>query len=99
MGRSRWHRPARIRPEARRGPAACTVPHGSRCRALPADRAARDGRPPDRRDYPAGDAAMTDTTNPRGMQVWHFSEMAYHPAWPQLSDTYRVLIPSRLYDP
>ena len=24
------------------------------------------------------------------MQVWHFSEMAYHPAWPHLSDTYRV---------
>lgn len=34
-----------------------------------------------------------------GMQVWHFSEMAYHPAWPQLDDTYRVTIPSRLYDP
>ena len=33
------------------------------------------------------------------MQVWHFSEMAYHPAWPQLEDTYRVTIPSRLYDP
>src|SRR5579884_3802326 len=33
------------------------------------------------------------------MQVWHFSEMAYHPAWPQLTDTYRVLVPSRLYDP
>ena len=33
------------------------------------------------------------------MQVWHFSEMAYHPAWPQLGDSYRVVIPSRLYDP
>ena len=33
------------------------------------------------------------------MQVWHFSEMAYHPAWPQLEDSYRVVIPSRLYDP
>ena len=33
------------------------------------------------------------------MQVWHFSEMAYHPAWPHLSDTYRVLVPNRLYDP
>ena len=33
------------------------------------------------------------------MQVWHFSEMAYHPAWPQLGDTYRVTIPSRLFDP
>ena len=33
------------------------------------------------------------------MQVWHFSEMAYHPAWPQLADTYRVLVPNRLYDP
>ena len=33
------------------------------------------------------------------MQVWHFSEMAYHPAWPQLTDTYRVVVPNRLYDP
>ena len=33
------------------------------------------------------------------MQVWHFSEMAYHPAWPQLNESYRVIIPSRLYDP
>ena len=24
------------------------------------------------------------------MQVWHFSEMAYHPAWPELGDSYRV---------
>src|SRR5881394_599047 len=35
----------------------------------------------------------------KGMQVWHFSEMAYHPAWPQLGESYRVVIPSRLYDP
>ena len=33
------------------------------------------------------------------MQVWHFSEMAYHPAWPQLGDSYRVTVPSRLFDP
>ena len=33
------------------------------------------------------------------MQVWHFSEMAYHPAWPQLREFYRVIIPSRLFDP
>src|SRR5271167_390078 len=33
------------------------------------------------------------------MKVWHFSEMAYHPAWPQLGDSYRVIIPSRLFDP
>jgi alkanesulfonate monooxygenase SsuD/methylene tetrahydromethanopterin reductase-like flavin-dependent oxidoreductase (luciferase family) len=33
------------------------------------------------------------------MQVWHFSEMAYHPAWPQLSDSYRVVVPNRLFDP
>src|ERR1700732_2364014 len=33
------------------------------------------------------------------MQVWHFSEMAYHPAWPELGESYRVIIPSRLYDP
>ncbi len=33
------------------------------------------------------------------MQVWHFSEMAYHPAWQHLDDTYRVIIPSRLFDP
>ncbi|MGA8381237.1 MAG: LLM class flavin-dependent oxidoreductase, partial [Stellaceae bacterium] len=33
------------------------------------------------------------------MKVWHFSEMAYHPAWEHLGDSYRVVIPSRLYDP
>ena len=33
------------------------------------------------------------------MQVWHFSEMAYHPAWPELGDSYRVTIPNRLFDP
>ena len=33
------------------------------------------------------------------MHVWHFSEMAYHPAWPAVRDSYRVVIPSRLYDP
>ncbi len=33
------------------------------------------------------------------MKVWHFSEMAYHPAWPQLRDSYRVVVPSRLFDP
>jgi hypothetical protein len=38
-------------------------------------------------------------TNAKGMQVWHFSEMAYHPAWEHLSESYRVIIPSRLFDP
>ena len=38
-------------------------------------------------------------TKAKGMQVWHFSEMAYHPAWPQLGDSYRVTIPNRLFDP
>jgi alkanesulfonate monooxygenase SsuD/methylene tetrahydromethanopterin reductase-like flavin-dependent oxidoreductase (luciferase family) len=33
------------------------------------------------------------------MHVWHFSEMAYHPAWEHLDETYRVTIPSRLFDP
>src|SRR5277367_3005072 len=33
------------------------------------------------------------------MHVWHFSEMAYHPAWQHLDESYRVIIPSRLYDP
>ncbi|HXP02984.1 MAG TPA: LLM class flavin-dependent oxidoreductase [Stellaceae bacterium] len=33
------------------------------------------------------------------MHTWHFSEMAYHPAWAHLNDTYRVIIPNRLYDP
>jgi hypothetical protein len=33
------------------------------------------------------------------MKVWHFSEMAYHPAWPELKDSYRVVVPNRLYDP
>ncbi len=35
----------------------------------------------------------------KGMQVWHFSEMAYHPAWEHLGDSYRVVIPNRLFDP
>ena len=39
------------------------------------------------------------TANGKGMQVWQFSEMAYHPAWPHLEDTYRVTVPSRLFDP
>ncbi|HEV2335855.1 MAG TPA: LLM class flavin-dependent oxidoreductase, partial [Stellaceae bacterium] len=33
------------------------------------------------------------------MQVWHFSEMAYHPAWEHLGDSYRVIVPNRLFDP
>jgi alkanesulfonate monooxygenase SsuD/methylene tetrahydromethanopterin reductase-like flavin-dependent oxidoreductase (luciferase family) len=33
------------------------------------------------------------------MQVWHFSEMAYHPAWPHLTDSYRVVVPNKLFDP
>ena len=33
------------------------------------------------------------------MHVWHFSEMAYHPAWEQMGETYRVTVPNRLYDP
>jgi len=33
------------------------------------------------------------------MHVWHFSEMAYHPAWEQMGDTYRVTVPNKLYDP
>ena len=28
------------------------------------------------------------------MKVWHFSEMAYHPAWPELRDSYRVVVPN-----
>ncbi len=34
-----------------------------------------------------------------GMKVWHFSEMAYHPAWQHLGDSYRVVVPNRLFDP
>jgi alkanesulfonate monooxygenase SsuD/methylene tetrahydromethanopterin reductase-like flavin-dependent oxidoreductase (luciferase family) len=33
------------------------------------------------------------------MHVWHFSEMAYHPAWPHLTETYRVIVPNKLFDP
>jgi len=33
------------------------------------------------------------------MNVWHFSEMAYHPAWEHLGDSYRVVVPNRLFDP
>ncbi len=33
------------------------------------------------------------------MNVWHFSEMAYHPAWESLGDSLRNVIPSSEYDP
>jgi alkanesulfonate monooxygenase SsuD/methylene tetrahydromethanopterin reductase-like flavin-dependent oxidoreductase (luciferase family) len=33
------------------------------------------------------------------MQVWHFSELAYHPAWEELGDSLRNVIPSRVFDP
>ena len=33
------------------------------------------------------------------MKVWHFSEMAYHPAWEELGDSLRNTIPSSVYDP
>ena len=33
------------------------------------------------------------------MQVWHFSEMAYHPGWEELGNSLRNVIPSRVYDP
>src|SRR5215472_5256211 len=57
-------------------------------RTLSADRAARRGG---RRDH--------QLRGGTAMKVWHFSEMAYHPAWPELRDSYRVVIPNRLYDP
>jgi alkanesulfonate monooxygenase SsuD/methylene tetrahydromethanopterin reductase-like flavin-dependent oxidoreductase (luciferase family) len=33
------------------------------------------------------------------MKVFHFSEMAYHPAWEQLGESLRNVIPSSAYDP
>jgi alkanesulfonate monooxygenase SsuD/methylene tetrahydromethanopterin reductase-like flavin-dependent oxidoreductase (luciferase family) len=33
------------------------------------------------------------------MKVWHFSELAYHPAWEELGDSLRNVIPSRVFDP
>ena len=33
------------------------------------------------------------------MKVWHFSEMAYHPAWEELGASLRNTIPSSVYDP
>jgi alkanesulfonate monooxygenase SsuD/methylene tetrahydromethanopterin reductase-like flavin-dependent oxidoreductase (luciferase family) len=33
------------------------------------------------------------------MQVWHFSEMAYHPGWQELGSQLRNVIPSRVCDP
>ena len=33
------------------------------------------------------------------MKVWHFSEMAYHPAWEELGTSLRNTIPSSVYDP
>ena len=32
------------------------------------------------------------------MKVWHFSEMAYHPAWEELGNSLRNIIPSSTYD-
>ncbi len=33
------------------------------------------------------------------MDAWHFSEMAYHPAWEQLGSSLRNVVPSSAYDP
>jgi alkanesulfonate monooxygenase SsuD/methylene tetrahydromethanopterin reductase-like flavin-dependent oxidoreductase (luciferase family) len=33
------------------------------------------------------------------MKVWHFSELAYHPAWEVLGNSLRNVIPSRVFDP
>jgi alkanesulfonate monooxygenase SsuD/methylene tetrahydromethanopterin reductase-like flavin-dependent oxidoreductase (luciferase family) len=33
------------------------------------------------------------------MQVWHFSELAYHPGWKELGTQLRNVIPSRVCDP
>ena len=33
------------------------------------------------------------------MKAWHFSEMAYHPAWEELGDSLRNIVPSSVYDP
>jgi alkanesulfonate monooxygenase SsuD/methylene tetrahydromethanopterin reductase-like flavin-dependent oxidoreductase (luciferase family) len=33
------------------------------------------------------------------MKVWHFSELAYHPAWEILGNSLRNVIPSRVFDP
>ena len=33
------------------------------------------------------------------MDVWHFSEMAYHPAWEELGNSLRNVVPSSAYDP
>ena len=33
------------------------------------------------------------------MNVWQFSEMAYHPGWEELGDSLRNVIPSSVYDP
>src|ERR1700740_577924 len=90
LGRKRRHRHRRLRPKALPVAARCPFRADIAGRALSAPRAPRPGRPFNR------------TLRARGgvvMQVWHFSEMAYHPSWPQLGDSYRVTIPSRLFDP
>lgn len=33
------------------------------------------------------------------MEVWHFSEMAYHPGWEELGNSLRNVIPNRVFDP
>ena len=33
------------------------------------------------------------------MKIWHFSELAYYPAWKELGSQLRNVVPSRLCDP
>src|SRR5215831_16918710 len=90
LGRRRWHRLLRLWTETLPVSTERPLRVGPEGRALPADRAPGTGRPCDRSLCARGGVVM---------KVWHFSEMAYHPAWPELRDSYRVVIPSRLYDP
>src|SRR5579875_3531783 len=43
--------------------------------------------------------ATPGRTRGAAMKVCHFSEMAYHPAWDKLGESFRVIVPGRLYDP
>src|ERR1700730_7593078 len=90
LGRKRRHRHPRLWPKALPVTAQCPVRDDQTGGALPGDRASCRGRGGDRPFRACGGVVM---------KVWHFSEMAYHPAWPQLGDSYRVIIPSRLFVP
>src|SRR5438067_6168674 len=90
LGRGRRYRHGGLWSKSLSISARCRLRADPQGGALPTNRASARGRRCHRPFRGHGGVAM---------KVWHFSEMGYHPAWPQLGESYRVIIPSRLYDP